>query len=324
MKRAVWVVLVLVLVPLIILAIARGAVPLSPGDVIGALAGRGDVETIAIVRTLRLPRVALAVLVGAGLGMAGAALQGSLRNALAEPYLLGVSGGAAVGAVCGVALGLSGDAAIPLAAFAGAACAIGAALIVARAAGGRADPRVLLMSGVIIGAFANAAIMIVLADAPPNTVRGALWWMMGSVADATWSRVAWLAAYGVLAATFLVWYARDIDALALGEEPAAALGVDVERSARRIFLLSSLLAAATVAAAGLVGFVGLVVPHLLRAAGVRRHRPLLLGSALAGSSLVVAADLAARIARPPAELPLGAVTAILGVPFFLAQLRRLA
>ena len=324
MKRAVWVVLVLVLVPLIILAIARGAVPLSPGDVIGALAGRGDAETIAIVRTLRLPRVALAVLVGAGLGMAGAALQGSLRNALAEPYLLGVSGGAAVGAVCGVALGLSGDAAIPLAAFAGAACAIGAALIVARAAGGRADPRVLLMSGVIIGAFANAAIMIVLADAPPNTVRGALWWMMGSVADATWSRVAWLAAYGVLAATFLVWYARDIDALALGEEPAAALGVDVERSARRIFLLSSLLAAATVAAAGLVGFVGLVVPHLLRAAGVRRHRPLLLGSALAGSSLVVAADLAARIARPPAELPLGAVTAILGVPFFLAQLRRLA
>ena len=324
MKRAVWVVLVLVLVPLIILAIARGAVPLSPGDVIGALAGRGDAETIAIVRTLRLPRVALAVLVGAGLGMAGAALQGSLRNALAEPYLLGVSGGAAVGAVCGVALGLSGDAAIPLAAFAGAACAIGAALIVARAAGGRADPRVLLMSGVIIGAFANAAIMIVLADAPPNTVRGALWWMMGSVADATWSRVAWLAAYGVLAATLLVWYARDIDALALGEEPAAALGVDVERSARRIFLLSSLLAAATVAAAGLVGFVGLVVPHLLRAAGVRRHRPLLLGSALAGSSLVVAADLAARIARPPAELPLGAVTAILGVPFFLAQLRRLA
>jgi len=324
MKRAVWVVLVLVLVPLIILAIARGAVPLSPGDVIGALAGRGDAETIAIVRTLRLPRVALAVLVGAGLGMAGAALQGSLRNALAEPYLLGVSGGAAVGAVCGVALGLSGDAAIPLAAFAGAACAIGAALIVARAAGGRADPRVLLMSGVIIGAFANAAIMIVLADAPPNTVRGALWWMMGSVADATWSRVAWLAAYGVLAATFLVWYARDIDALALGEEPAAALGIDVERSARRIFLLSSLLAAATVAAAGLVGFVGLVVPHLLRAAGVRRHRPLLLGSALAGSSLVVAADLAARIARPPAELPLGAVTAILGVPFFLAQLRRLA
>jgi iron complex transport system permease protein len=118
--------------------------------------------------------------------------------------------------------------------------------------------------------------------------------------------------------------ARDIDLLALGEEPAAGLGVDVDRSARRIYLVSALVAAATVAAAGLVGFVGLVVPHLVRASGIRRHRPLLVAAGLAGAALVVGADLIARTVRAPAELPLGAVTALLGVPFFLIQLRRLA
>jgi iron complex transport system permease protein len=279
---------------------------------------------VAIVRALRVPRVAMALLVGAGLGMAGAALQGSLRNALAEPYLLGVSGGAAVGAVIAVAAGISAAGALPLAAFAGAAAAIGAALLVARAAGGRADARALLMAGVVIGAFANAAIMALLANAPPNEVRGALWWMMGSVADADWQRVSWLALYVLLAGAALIWQARDIDVLALGEEPAAGLGVDVDRAGRRIYLVSSLLAAATVAAAGLVGFVGLVVPHLVRGTGVRRHRPLIVGAALAGAALVVAADLAARTVRAPAELPLGAVTALIGVPFFLAQLRRFA
>ncbi len=325
MSRALgWTLALTALALLALFAIAHGSVALSIGDVARALAGRGDAETNAIVLTLRLPRVALALLVGAGLGMAGAALQGSLRNALAEPYLLGVSGGAAVGAVLAVAAGISAAGALPLAAFAGAALAIAAALLVARAAGGRADARALLMAGVVIGAFANAAIMVLLADASPNTVRGALWWMMGSVADADWPRVAWLALYGGLAAAGLLWQARDIDVLALGEEPAAGLGVDVDRAGRRIYLVSSLLAAATVAAAGLVGFVGLVVPHLVRGAGVRRHRPLLAGAALAGAALVVAADLAARTVRAPAELPLGAVTALIGVPFFLAQLRRFA
>jgi iron complex transport system permease protein len=178
------------------------------------------------------------------------------------------------------------------------------------------------MAGVVIGAFANAVIMVALANAPPNTLRGALWWMMGSAGDATWPTVSVLALSILVGGAALVYLARDIDVLSLGEESAAALGVDVDRSARAIYLLSALLAAATVAAAGLVGFVGLIVPHLVRAAGLRRHRPMLLGSALVGATLVVAADLAARTLRPPAELPLGAVTAILGVPFFLAQLRK--
>lgn len=324
MRIARWMLLLAVVVALALAAIALGTVSLPVADVVDALRGRGHAETLSIVRDLRLPRVVLALLTGAALGMAGAALQGSLRNALAEPYLLGVSGGAAVGAVLAVAAGLDTAAALPVAAFAGAAVAIAAALMVARAAGGAADPRVLLMAGVIIGAFANAAIMVLLADAPPNTVRGALWWMMGSVADADWTRVRWLGLYTALGGGILLWYAREIDVLALGEEPAAALGVDAARAARRIYLVSSLLAAATVAAAGLVGFVGLVVPHLVRSAGLRRHRPLLIASALTGAALVVAADLAARTLRPPAELPLGAVTALVGVPFFLVQLRRLA
>ncbi|HXT47972.1 MAG TPA: iron ABC transporter permease [Gemmatimonadaceae bacterium] len=319
-----WAGVALVVLLLSLAAIAYGAVPLGAHAVVGALAGHGDAVTVAIVRTLRLPRAVLALLVGAGLGMAGAALQGALRNALAEPYLLGVSGGAAVGAVAAVALGATGALVLPLASFAGAALAIAVALLVARASGGHADPRVLLMAGVIVGAFANAAIMVLLSNAPPNAVRNALWWMMGSVGDASWITVWWLAGYVAVGGALLFWLARDIDVLSLGEESAAALGVDSGRASRRIFLIAALLSAATVAAAGLIGFVGLVVPHLVRSLGIRRHRALIAGAALIGAGLVVGADLVARLARPPAELPLGAVTALLGVPFFLVQLRRLS
>ncbi|MEP7087515.1 MAG: iron ABC transporter permease [Gemmatimonadota bacterium] len=319
-----WLAIAAAVALLSVAAIVYGAVPLDVRAVLDALSGRGDPVTVAIVRTLRLPRAALALLVGAGLGMAGAALQGALRNALAEPYLLGVSGGAAVGAVAAVAIGASTPLVLPLASFAGAALAIAVALGVARASGGRADPRVLLMAGVIVGAFANAAIMVLLANAPPNAVRNALWWMMGSVADARWLTVGWLGIYVAIGGALLLWFARDIDVLSLGEESAAALGVDANRSSRTIFLIAALLSAATVAAAGLVGFVGLVVPHLVRSLGVRRHRALIAGAALVGAGLVVAADLVARLARPPGELPLGAVTALVGVPFFLVQMRRLS
>lgn len=307
-----------------VIAVVRGAVSVSLTAVFDALRGRGDLTVIAIVRDLRLPRVVLGALVGAGLGASGAALQGALRNPLAEPYLLGVSGGAAVGAVIAFAVGMSSDAAITIAAFVGGIAAVFVALAVARVGGRgvRGDLRTLLIAGVIVGAFANAAIMVALASAEPNTVRGALWWMMGSAADATWERVRWLAASIVLAGAALVYWAREIDVLSLGEDTAAALGIDAEKSGRRIFILAALLAAATVAAAGLIGFVGLVVPHIARRMGLRAHRPLMIASALVGAILVVAADLAARTVAAPTELPLGAITALLGVPFFLIQLRR--
>ncbi len=319
-----WLVMGAVLIALCIAAVGTGAISIPPRDVLRAVGGNGDPAIVSIVRNLRMPRIALGLLVGAGLGMSGGALQGTLRNGLAEPYLLGVSGGAAVGAVIAFSLRATGDSIIGLAAFVGAACAVLLALLVARAAGagGRGDPRTLLMAGVVIGAFANAVIMIALANAPANTVRGALWWMMGSVADTSWKGVMSLSVYVTLGGGALIYWAREIDILALGDEPAAALGLNVESSTRRIYLLAALLAGATVAAAGLIGFVGLIVPHIVRAAGIRRNRPLVAGAAVIGATLVVAADLVARTVRPPGELPLGAVTAVLGVPFFLAQLRR--
>jgi iron complex transport system permease protein len=317
-----WGVLVIVLLLVCMAALAIGTTHLSPAAVWSALNGQGDPTASAIVRTLRLPRTLLAMLVGAGLGISGAALQGALRNTLAEPYLLGVSGGAAVGAVIAVGIGVS-VAFIPIASFAGAAAAVTLTLFVAHASGTRGDPRVLIMGGVVVGAFANAAIMILLANQPSNTVRGAVWWMMGSVDEATMRNVGILAGYLLAGGGALVIWARELDILALGDEAAGGLGLDVDRAMRRIFLASSLIAAATVAAAGLVGFVGLVVPHLSRMLGARRHRPMILASALIGGILVVAADVVARSARPPAELPLGAVTALLGVPFFLAKLRKI-
>lgn len=322
MSRWRWLWFVVALVTASALALALGSVPLSLREVAAALAGGGDVQAIAIVRDLRLARVALAIITGAGLGMSGAALQGTLRNPLAEPYLLGVSGGAAVGAVLAVVIGLGAASVLPVAAFAGSAAAVGLVLLIARAASGRADPRVLLMAGVVVGAFANAAIMVLLAGAGEGTIRNALWWMMGSVAASDWSTIRWLALYALLSGAALVAVARDIDLLALGEDAAAGLGVRVASATRRIFLLAALLAAITVAGAGLVGFVGLVVPAIARASGARRAREVLLASAIIGAALVVAADVAARTVRAPAELPLGAVTAIIGVPFFLLRLRR--
>ncbi len=177
------------------------------------------------------------------------------------------------------------------------------------------------MAGVVIGAFCTAAIMVALATAPENTVRGALWWMMGSLGDAQWTSLRWIALYVAVGLSLLIWWGRDLDVLSLGEDAAASLGLDVERVTRRIYLSASLLAAATVAGAGLIGFVGLIVPAIARELGTRSSRGTLIASALAGGALVVAADVVARTVLRPTELPLGAVTALVGVPFFLWRLR---
>lgn len=323
MRTRVWLLLLIALAVTIVAALAIGSVSLAPSVVWQAIWGNGDVNAVQIVHTLRLPRIALGLAIGAGLGMSGAAMQATLRNPLAEPYLLGVSGGAAVGAVIATALGVATPSLLPIAAFGGASLAVLLVLIVARASGSRGDPRILVMAGVVIGAFANAAIMIVLADAPAETVRGALWWMMGSLNDASWQGVRWIAFYVAIGCAMLVSFAREIELLSLGEDPASALGVDVERSTRRVYFAASLLAAVTVAGAGLIGFVGLVVPSIARALGARSVRGTMIGAALCGATLIVAADLAARTVRAPAELPLGAVTAVIGVPFFLSRLRRM-
>lgn len=315
--------LLIVLALLTVAALAFGPVSIGAGELWRVVTGGADPVSRAIVVDIRAPRVALALLVGTALGMSGAVLQGALRNALAEPYLLGVSGGAAVGAVGAVAIGWSNPTVLSLAAFVGALVAVFVVMGIARASGMRADPKVLLMAGVVVGAFANAAIMVLLATAPADAAQGALWWMMGSLGSAQWPAVLRLAVVLAITGPALLIWARDLDALALGHDAAASLGVSPETASRRLYLTASLLAAATVAAAGLVGFVGLLVPHVARALAGARHRVALVVSALAGSALVVGADLAARTVRAPAELPLGAVTAVVGVPFFLSLLRRM-
>ena len=212
---------------------------------------------------------------------------------------------------------------IALASFGGAAVAVALVLAVAHASGVSGHSPALVMAGVVVGAFANAAILVVLAGAPAGAVRDALWWMMGSLNGATWSSVVWLVCFVVAGAVALVGLAREIDVLSLGGDAAAALGVDVDRAMRRVFLVAAVVAAATVAAAGLVGFVGLVVPAIVRALGARSTRSALLAAAIGGAALVIGADVIARTVRAPAELPLGAVTAIIGVPFFLARMRRM-
>lgn len=323
MRASRWLLLLAALTVVMVVAVMLGTLRLTPVEVLQGILGTGTPIQVAVVRALRLPRVLLAALVGAGLGASGAALQGATRNGLAEPYLLGVSGGAAVGAVLAVALHAPAPV-VPLAGFAGALAAVALTLLVARASGGRGDPRVVLMAGVVVGAFANATIMVALSNVDASVVRGALWWMMGSVADAGWPQARLLAVYVAIGIGALLLLGRAIDVLALGEETAAGMGVDVVRVSLAVYVAGALLAAGTVAAAGLVGFVGLLVPHLVRIAGARTHREIIGAASIAGAALVVAADLVARVATPPAELPLGAVTAIIGVPFFLARLRRLA
>jgi len=212
---------------------------------------------------------------------------------------------------------------VAICAFAGAIGAVLLVLGVARAAGAVGHGGTLVMAGVVIGAFTNAAILLLLARASADQTRDALWWMMGSLSGASWSVVQWLAVGLVVAGAALWAIGRELDVLALGSDAAAALGLDVPRATARAYLLAAFLAAMTVSAAGLIGFVGLVVPAMARTLGARSARATLAGAAVLGASLVLLADAVARSTVAPSELPLGAITAIVGVPFFLARLRAL-
>jgi iron complex transport system permease protein len=289
-----------------------------------ALSGGGDPATGAIIRELRVPRAVAATLIGAALAVSGATFQALLRNALAEPYVLGVSGGAALGAVGAIVLGglTASPTSISAAAFLGAGASIALVLRVAAGVGPTLDTRVLLLAGVVVGAFANAGIFLILSIADVAAFRSATGWMMGSLAGSTWSGAATLAAYLLPTLVLLLALARPLNALAIGEDTAAYLGVSVERTKWLAFAAASLLAAAAVAAAGIVGFVGLIVPHAVRLAWGSDHRLLLPASALLGAVFVLVTDTAARTVVAPTELPLGAVTAIVGVPLFVALLRR--
>lgn len=308
----------------VVLSIRFGAAPFTWEEFADVLRGRGSESDGFIVFQLRAPRVVMALLVGGGLALAGAVFQALLRNPLAEPYILGISGGAATGAVLALALGWIGVAsfALPLAAFAGAGTAIIFVFGVALSADRRMDVRVLLLSGVVVGAFFSAVIALILSLSDAPTVRSAVLWMMGSLSGATWRTVTVVSAYTIPLVLVLFGLARALNLMAVGEETAGYLGADVERVKRLAYGAASMVAAAGVAFVGVIGFVGLVIPHAVRLVSGPDHRFLLPMSFVCGAAFLSLADLLSRTAVPPAEIPIGVVTAFVGVPFFLLLLRR--
>ncbi|WP_217240661.1 iron ABC transporter permease [Streptomyces sp. AC555_RSS877] len=317
----------LVLVPV---AAGIGAYPVPIGDVLASVqhrSGLGGAESDRVAESVlwsvRFPRIVLALLIGASLGCAGALMQGVFGNPLAEPGVIGISSGAAVGAVGAIALGLEffGTWTVSVCAF---VAGLGTVLVVYAMSreGGRTEVVTLILTGIALNAFAGALIGLFLFFADAAAIQQITFWQLGSLAQATWPKVLAVLPCAALGLAVAPLYSRRLDLLALGERPARHLGVDVERMRIALIVVIALLTAAAVSVAGIISFVGLVVPHLLRMAAGPGHRFLIPGSALLGAVVLLAADLAARTIAAPAELPLGVLTALLGSPFFFWLLRR--
>jgi iron complex transport system permease protein len=300
------------------LALSFGSVAIDPASVLRALFATGDETQRAIVRELRLPRAIAAFATGGSLALAGALLQVLLKNPLADPYVLGVSGGAAAGALTTMLLGVAGWL-VPAGAFGGAFLST---VIVFGLARGRGpwSPQRLLLTGVVVAAGWGAVVALILSLAPETQLRGMLFWLIGdlSAAPAAWSTLAAL----LLALGAALPFAGDLNALARGETTAAALGVDIDRLPWLLFALAAFLTAAAVTTAGAIGFVGLIVPHAVRLVLGNNQRVLLPAAALGGGALLLVADTLARQVSAPAQLPTGVVTALIGVPTFLYLLWR--
>lgn len=294
-----------------------GALVLGPAGV-----PFSDLARSTIVWDLRAPRAVVGFLVGGSLAVAGAGLQALLRNPLADPFLLGLAGGAALGAVGAIALDLSGPWALPLAAFAGALLALVLVYRMGLAGGAALDPRIVLLGGVAVGAFTAAVTTAIVSLAQATELRNAFLWLWGGLSGASWDTVWVLILYTPVPLAVIASAARSLDLLALGEEPARYLGADVEAVKRRVYVAASLLTAAAVAVSGVIGFVGLIMPHIGRLLWGHKHRALLPAAFLGGGTLLVLADTLARTVVAPRELPVGIVTALIGVPLFVLLLRR--
>ncbi|MBB6121096.1 iron ABC transporter permease [Nocardiopsis algeriensis] len=326
-------VLALALAVSAVLAVGLGAAPVPPAEtarhlwaaLTGGTIAADEVTRHQIVWQIRTPRVVLAAVVGAGLGAVGTAVQAMVRNPLADPYVLGVSSGASVGAVLvGTfgALSALGIHAVAAGAFLG---ALGATLLVHAVARSRTglSPLRLVLTGVALSFGFQALMGVIVHLAPDGEAASALlFWTMGGFGAASWESLPVVAA-GVTAGILLLRAsARQLDAAALGDETAASLGVDTDRLRRKLFVLTAVMTGAMVAVSGAIGFVGLVVPHVVRILVGAAHRRVLTVAPLAGAVLMVWVDLASRTLAAPRELPLGVLTALLGVPVFIALMRR--
>jgi iron complex transport system permease protein len=305
-------------------ALALGGVHLSWREVwSGLTGGASSPEARVIVREIRLPRVLLAMLVGAALAVSGTALQALLRNPLADPYVLGISSGAALGAIIALWVGGRLAAASPLVAFAGALVTMAWVYLLGRRAG-RLASYTLVLAGVITASFLSAVILFVLTLLSTRDVRGIAFWLMGDLSVVTETQLRILLPVVVLGILTLYTFAKDLNVLLLGEEEAAHLGVNVARVQTAVYLLASLLTGVAVSVSGAIGYLGLLVPHLGRMVVGNDHRTLLPTAALGGAIVLTLSDTLARTVVAPAELPVGAVTALAGAPVFIYLLRRTA
>lgn len=302
---------------LLLAALFIGSGSISPVDTLRALAGEGDPLIGLVIRELRLPRALLALVIGASLAVAGAAMQGFLRNPLAEPGIVGTSGFAALGAVLALQSGLAAafPLALPVSALVGAGIAVVALLTLV---GRGASSTTLILSGVALSAASGAMVSLVLNMVRnPFAANEVMFWLMGSLADRSFEHF-WLALPFLSLGCVIIWKARaGLDALSLGEETAATMGIDVARLRILLVLATACLSGAATAVAGMIGFIGLVVPHLLRRATGAMPSRLLIPSALGGAALLLAADVGVRVLLPGRDLKLGVLTALLGTPVFL-------
>lgn len=306
------------IVALLLLSVLLGSTTFGPQAVWQALVSAEPSLARDVVLYLRLPRALTAFAVGGLLGLAGALLQVLLRNPLADPYVLGISGGASVAALLALMLGLP-LLTVDLAAGAGALAACALVFSLAQGPGGWTPTR-LLLTGVVVGAGAGSVVSLLLAMSDDTRLRGMVFWLLGDLSRG--DRWPWLAVLLVLATAAGVALGRPLNVLARGESLAATVGLDVRNLRRVVFVLSSLLTGCAVSTAGSIGFVGLVTPHLARLALGNDQRVVLAGSALLGGFVLMAADLAARVVLAPRQLPVGALTALVGVPIFLALMLR--
>jgi len=320
------------LVLLAVISAGQGQLDIPPGQVIGAVTKwlGLDIGTAPVhpqgenaLWYVRFPRVVLAMLVGGALATAGALMQGVFGNPLAEPAIVGVSSGAAVGAAATIVSGISvfGTWTVALAAFAGALATTMLVYALSRS-GGRTEVVTLVLTGIAVNAFTFAVIAFFTYVASPDAREQLIFWQLGSLNGARWSAVLAVVPFVVVGLAVTVLVARKLDVLALGERSARHLGVSVERLRLTVIVVVALLVGSGTAFAGIIGFVGLVVPHLIRMIVGPGHRLLLPASALGGALLLTGADLAARTAVTNADLPLGMLTALVGGPFFFWLLRR--
>ena len=331
-RRVLWVCLGLgiLLFGAVVISLRMGAYPISIPDIVMTLVNRfiGRSNEIPpdfwnVVYEIRLPRIALGILVGASLSTAGAGFQALLRNPLADPYVLGVSSGAGLGAIISLALAPRTPGLIQFAAFLGAAITIGVVYYLGQR-GGQIDSPTLLLAGIVAVSFLSAVIMFLTTSLPGHEFRSMEFWLMGDLATQPSVNLHWLYLLLILGVGSIYTTSSDLNLILTGEQEARHLGVNVDRVKIVVYVAASLLTGLAVSVSGAIGYVGLIVPHLMRMLFGSDYRLLIPTSALAGATLIVLADLLARVVVAPTELPVGAMTALVGAPVFIYLLRRRA